>query len=60
VRATMHRGFIAYFEMMPEFIRRMRYSGTACQVCHALHNLVSNDAERDLLVIAKLLVTSCS
>jgi len=26
--------------MMPEFIRRMRYSGTAWQVCHASHYLV--------------------
>jgi len=26
--------------MMPEFIRRMQYSGTTWQVCHALHYLV--------------------
>ena len=30
--------------MMPEFIRRMRYSGTAWQVCHASHCLVTINA----------------
>jgi len=39
-------GFLAYFKMMPKFIRRMLYSGTVWQVdlCHMagrlLHYLV--------------------
>jgi len=31
---------------MPEFIRRMPYSGTAWQVCHALHYLVKFDLHK--------------
>jgi len=36
--------------MMPEFIRRIRYSGTAWQVCHASHYTFFNMYFRRLLV----------
>ena len=40
VRLPCFAGFLAYFYMMPEFTRRMRYSGAAWQVFHVSHYLV--------------------
>ena len=33
-------GLLAFFKMVPGFIRRICYSGTACQVCHASRDIV--------------------
>ena len=51
--------FLAYFlKMMPEFIRRMRYSGTAWQVCHASHYLIISRAP-SVSCATRLMVSIC-